>query len=1054
MSVDSRVEILEIPTYEYGPQDPNPPFQRRGPWGIYPYSMLDDLGTEARPREYRALVLENEYLLVTVLPELGGHLYSAVDKSTGREIFYRNHVVKPGLVALRGAWVSGGVEFNFPRGHTVTTVSPVDARMVSEPDGSATIWVGNVEQIFRMAWAVGVRLRPGTSRIETEVRLINRTPLPHPYYFWANAAVPAREDMHMIYPGRHVLTWVQMKKRPRPWPVHEGVDLSRYTAFSRGSDCFLMDSLEDFFGVYYDELDCGVVHVANVHECFGKKFFTWGVSEAGRLWDDILSDGDGPYCEIQSGRYVDQSTWRLMPPHYTESWVEYWYPVAGTGGFAHANREAAVNIEGTPAEVKWGLAVTESQRNATLRFSIGGRVVHEQTQDLSPARALKATLPRRPDWPQGPVTLTVVEASGREVVSHTEEQPPRTLSLPEYDDSRFPRVERTAGELLLKALRAEERGDKDFAVALYEQVLALDEDCLQAAVALGRLAIGRGELEAAVSRLARAAQAAPENPEAAYYLGIALRRSGRTEEAEYPLSRAAQSPEFAYAARVEWGQLLMQLRQWERAIYVLDQALGYHPQDTRAHCLRAAALRRTGQVREAAGAIEAFRAGAPQDRLAAAEAHLCASALGRPRVAARLLRELTELVPQEADPWHELAFDYLSAAMDEEAVSLLEAASKRVPPLRDHPLTHYLLGSLLARLGRQEEASKARDRAARLSPNLAFPHHWEFEGVLREAIAANPGDPRAHYHLGTLLYGQGRREEGLRAWELAAEGLTDYGVLHRSLGWGAREVRGDLEQSERWMRRAVASNPGDVRSQLELDDVLRDRRVDPAERLARLDAAPESVLRRGTIAIRQIACCLALGEWDRAVSLVTTHTFHRWEAEVRMRTVYVNVFVGRGVDRYLRNDLKGALEDFDQALEYPWNIRQGRYRHTSDARIYWCAGVVCEALGDTEAAHAHWSKGAEETHHPPFSELAIYHALCLRKVGRVEESEKTLGKALEIARQCAALAPDEPLAELTLGIALKAAGRTEEAAEALRRARALDPHLQTAKQLLESSTVV
>jgi len=231
VSVESRIEAIEIPTYVWGPEDPNPPFQRRGYWSIYPYSLMDDLGEEPRPVKYRAMVVENEYLRVIVLPELGGRLYSALDKPTGQEIFYRNNVVKPGLIGLRGAWVSGGIEFNFPRGHSVTTISQVDGRLVEEEDGSATVWVGNVERIFCMGWSVGIRLRPHSSVIETEIRLSNRTPLPHPYYFWANAGVPAREDMRLVYPCTKVQVW----DRTLNWPVHEGRD--RGEGFWRRAYC-------------------------------------------------------------------------------------------------------------------------------------------------------------------------------------------------------------------------------------------------------------------------------------------------------------------------------------------------------------------------------------------------------------------------------------------------------------------------------------------------------------------------------------------------------------------------------------------------------------------------------------------------------------------------------------------------------------------------------------------------------------------------------------------------------------------------------------------------
>ena len=155
---------LVLPTYELGPPDPNPAFadwQGRSRRPAYPYPILDNLTDRRVDKTYRAVCIENEYLRVTVLPELGGHLYAIFDKTANRDVLYTNHVVKYGLVAIRGAWVSGGIEWNFPDGHTVTTVSPVDYSMQTGPDGSAAVTVGDTERIQRMQWAVTVRLYPG-----------------------------------------------------------------------------------------------------------------------------------------------------------------------------------------------------------------------------------------------------------------------------------------------------------------------------------------------------------------------------------------------------------------------------------------------------------------------------------------------------------------------------------------------------------------------------------------------------------------------------------------------------------------------------------------------------------------------------------------------------------------------------------------------------------------------------------------------------------------------------------------------------------------------------
>ncbi len=1043
MSVEIREDVLDLLTYVWGDPDPNPPFQRSGHWRIYPYPLLDDIREEARVVRYRALIVENEYLHVTVLPELGGRIYSALCKRDGEEIFYRNSVVKPGLIALRGAWVSGGVEWNFPRGHSVTTVSPVDARTVEEEDGTATIWVGNIEQIYRMSWAVGIRLRPRSSLIETEILLANRTDMPHPYYFWANAAVPASDDMRLIYPGTRIKSWGGHSE----WPVREGKDLARYTAFEQANDVFLLDSLEDFFGVYYEDRDFGLAHVADVHQAFGKKFFTWGTADHGRMWSAALSDADGPYCEIQSGRFADQSTWQLMAPHWSERWTEWWYPVKGMGGFTWANKEAAVRVAGRGGKIECSAIVTRPRPQARMRVMSGDTLLREERADLSPDRPLRIEMPA--EEAGRAVTLTLLDADGREIIRHTQDQEPRTITLREERKAS----DASPGDLLRRGLRAEEQADPDMAWELYERALMIDPGCDQAALALGRLAIAHKPNQA-LTRIGAVAAQMPESAAAAYYLGVALARVDRDEEAEAAFWRAGAGPEFGHAARVELGLIALRRGEWEQAVSLLRESVESEPDDVRARVLLAAALRKAGEYKEAVAAVEAAVERSPTDRFALAEIHFCMAALSRPRLAARGLRQLQEMMPPDPEPWIELALDYMAAGLFEEAEELLTWGMARRAIVRRCPLTHYLLAYLQVRLGRGHDAASSRRRAAGLSPDLVFPHRWEMEALLREAAASNQEDNWAAYYLGNLLYSQGRYGEGLKQWQAAAGRDGEFSVLHRNLALAYREVEGDLERAERELRKAAALRPHDLRPYLELNAVLVERGAPPEARLAVLDSAPGMVQRRGSLAAQQTMCCIQLEDWDRAIDLLSIHTFHRWEMEFRMRRVYVEAYLGRGISRFDAGDLQGARADFEKALEYPVNLRIGRLPRPSDARAKWCAGAVCEALGDMAAARAHWEAAAAETHHHPGKEPAIYRALSLQRLGRAAEAEAQFETILATAQQCADLAPDDANAQFSLGLALKAAGKPGEAAAALRQALEIDPKMRRAQRLLDSETIL
>jgi len=1054
VAVQGYQETIEIPTYVLGPEDPNPPFQRRGYWDVYPYTMMDDIGEKARPVKYHALVLENEYVKVIVLPELGGRLYSAQDKQTGREIFYRNNVVKPGLIALRGAWISGGIEFNFPKGHTVTSVTPVDGRLVTEEDGAVTAWVGNVEKRYRMSWAVGLRLRPESSLIETEIRLSNRTALPHPYYFWANAAVPARFGMRMIYPCTRVRTW----GGHYDWPTDKGRDMATYDAYERQCDVFALNGLEDFFGVYYPDLDFGVCHVADVHDAFGKKMFTWGTSEEGRTWSGVLSDGDGPYCEMQSGRFVDQGTYRMLPPHHTLQWTEHWYAVKGTGGFAWANQEAAVRLVVENGAVDCGVLATRPFPGAKVRLLSGDKVVRKQSADLGPDQPLRLNVPKSAKW-KGPLAVSVLDGSGREIIRYREAQLPRTLPLRE---SPKPADPPTAGDLLRQAIKAEQGGEAQEARKLYQQALEKDAACLQAKVALGRMATLARPQEA-VDLLSEAAALAPESAEACYYLGIALRRAGRAEEAETELWKAAHDSAFAHAARIELGGLATSRGDWETAVEILTAADSCTVDDLRARCLLAAALRRSGLAEVALEVLATASSAGALDRLVLMETRFCALVLEKERLATQQLKALVKMLPPDADAWLELAMDYADTGMVDEARDVLQVGAEQVKVVNGSPLVHYALASWREAQGLKKEAAEHRATAKSLPLKYVFPYHWELEAILRDALAADAGDASAHSYLGLLLYAQGRREEALAEWEAAVQaGREDSYVLFRNLGWAQRDLKQDLAAAESWLRRAVGFQPDDVRPYLELNEVLRATRTSPEIRLAALDDAPWSVQRRGTIAAAQLDACIDLAQWDRALDELRTHTYHRWEGEFGMRGLWVNVNLGLGAERYDRGEHAEALESFQHALEYPKNLRIGRHARRLDARSHWCVGVGYEAVGDLESAKRHWEEAAAElphytgdlahfygTHAP---DLTVYRALALQKLGRAEEAEKDLAEL--VARLQGETNLEEVAAKFFLGLALKTQGKKAEAEAALRQALDLYPWMPRATRLLESETIL
>ncbi|HUB27889.1 MAG TPA: DUF5107 domain-containing protein, partial [Tepidisphaeraceae bacterium] len=204
-SVAAWSEQVNIPTYLPLPPDRNPMFlQRRVYQGssgkVYPLPFYDRIAEQRTPRQWTAVHIENDYLRVMILPELGGRIHSACDKSNGYDFIYRQQSIKPALVGLAGPWISGGIEFNWSQHHRPATFMPCDWVIEEHGDGSKTVWLGDHEPMGRMKSMHGVCLHPDRSFIELKVRLFNRTEFTQTFLWWANVGVRVHEKYQSFFP--------------------------------------------------------------------------------------------------------------------------------------------------------------------------------------------------------------------------------------------------------------------------------------------------------------------------------------------------------------------------------------------------------------------------------------------------------------------------------------------------------------------------------------------------------------------------------------------------------------------------------------------------------------------------------------------------------------------------------------------------------------------------------------------------------------------------------------------------------------------------------------
>lgn len=1045
--VEAWEEPLVIPTYQMGAEDPHPPFLRTTGWEIYPYTMQDDLRGEKKDCTYKAVVLENAYLRLTILPELGGHLYSAYDKTNGQEMFYRNRVIKPGLIALRGAWIATGIEFNFPRGHSTTSVSCVDHAMAAHPDGSVTVTVGDHERVYRMQWQVGITLYPDRAYVETEIRVHNRTMVPNRFYWWSNAAVRATADTQFPYPmtsayGRGIVRF----------PIHDGKDLSWYANHPTPGDLFARDAAADYFCCYHHDTRAGVVHVADHHESLGKKFFTWGTSQEGLQWGKVLSDGDGPYCEIQSGRFRDQGTWEVIEPHAVESWKEYWWPVKEMGSLVYANENAALGLS-LPAEdgehggCKGGVAVntTCAFSKAEVRLDVSGRTVYCRRVDVSPQHPFSDELLGPLDTRGKAVRLTFSASGGGEIASYT--QPVGQAELaPEPEWKTWPgskaEAQMSVQELYLVGHRKEKCGDEAGAEVLYHKALALDPGYVEAHASLGMLALKRGDWQGAETAFRKGLDRDGEHPASVYGLGRTLSGRGDLEGAGEVFGRLVRSPVYGPPAFYALGEMALRRKQFERAASLFERVLRVRPDDVKAMDMSAAALRRQGKIEEAGARLDQAQELFPTDLLSHAERYFLSLEQGADPLVSRAC--LTRMLRGEAQSCLELSVDYGEAGLIEEAIgvlSLYEATSAE-----PHAMVLYHLGYCHRLEGKRRQALKYYGLGAKAPRDYVFPHRLESLAVLRDALSACPTDANAHYYLGNLLYAKRRFQEAQASWKRSAELDGDFSVVHRNLGLAYWKVEGDLAAAVEEYERAIGCSPDDWRLYLELDKVYESSDQEE-KRLALLESAPACVGERGEVAWREAALRVAREEYDRAIELLGTHTFNQWEGAVGLRQVYLDAFLGRGEAAYRAGEYEGALRDFAAALEYPANLGMGRPASPQDAQAAYLAGLACEALGRAAEAGAYWGRAASEEHEKG-SPLRYYEALSLAKLNdhakasEVFEDLVAQGKALLEAGQ------DTAKAHYLMGLGYEGKGERHKAVQAFGEALEADPRYSPARKEL------
>ena len=1034
--VEASEEIASIPTYPFGLADQNPIFYTgrvyQGAQGrVYPYAMRDILSDEKSDAPYRILRLENEYVKLGIAPDLGGRIFQATDKTDDYDFFYRQHVVKPALIGMLGAWISGGVEWNIPHHHRPSTFMPVDWAIAENDDGSKTVFVGETELRHRMKWNVATKLYPGKSLVEAEVTVENRSPYIQSILSWANVSVHCNENYQVIFPPTVQFGTGHSKTAFSDWPIDGGVDISwwkNHTEVSRS--VFAWDFDSDFLAGYDFGKDAGTVHVGNVHVVAGKKFFLWGNHERARVWDNALTDDDGSYLELMVGGWSDnQPDYSWIGPGETRRYKHYWFPISKIRHVKNANLNGAINLEKVNAsEVFVGYCPTEKRDGVAATLFVDSKPVWSKTFDVAPGAPFVENVKLDQSLDKEPLAVVVTDSSGHELISYRtvvlepKEKPEPVAPFGKPEDYK------TVEELYLAGVRLEQfhNGQRD-PMEFYNEALKRDPGDARVNTAVGIRLLRDGKWSEGAERLQKALERLERNytrvrdGEPHYYLGLALRRMGREKEAEDQFWRASWTTGYQSAAFYQLAELAARRGSQLEALELIERSLTVNADNPKALTFKAWAIRRVLAARQKdLGALSNYVAGNrvfqtdelareraveilddvlkrnPLDYAAALEksfvlnedvaATFAAIEDGRGVLDSRL--DSAVIRQQEL---LETVSDYLNRGAFDDARALLEAAIAYGEPFSNVSTIRYYLGwTILQETGDESAAIERFKEASKLSNAYVFPFRPEELAMYAAIVNLCKDDAQALYEYGDLLYFLNEPKRAEERWRESTQARPEFGRAWRNLGFAAGQEK-RYDEALAYYRQALKDDGSDPRFIYEEDQLAAKAGVAASERIATLRKYRPAVFMYDDCVARYVELCNETGDFDEAIDVLANRHFHVWEGGRDVHSLFVDARLLRGIKRLDAKDYDGALKDCQTAADWPANFEAAPpLGGGQNAKIAFLTGLVYEKQGNAREASQSFEKCVDPKNAPNTvrSEQTFYRVLALRKLGRDEDASR------------------------------------------------------------------
>jgi len=1011
------VEKVVIPTYEIGEAEKNPVFLDKrvyqGSSGkVYPYPTVERISNERTDKEYTAVWLENEYIKVMVLPELGGRIQRAYDKTNGYDFVYYNHVIKPALVGLTGPWISGGIEFNWPQHHRPTTFLPVDYVLSENEDGSRSVLLHDVDQMYGTKGLMKFTLYPGKAYIEITGQLYNRTSIPQTFLWWANPAVPVNENTQSIFPPDVHAVMDHGKRDVSRFPIatgvyykkdySEGVDISRYKNIPVPTSYMAEKSKYDFVGGYDYGVGAGILHVADHHISPGKKQWTWGCGDFGKAWDRNLTDEDGPYVELMTGVYTDnQPDFTWLKPFEEKTFKQYFMPYKAVGQVKNASTEAVIHLsyeEGTAKVIVYATGVYE---NAQIVLTAAGRKVLEETAKISPVDIFETEI--RLSGVREEELHLAVYAEGNCLVEYR----PEKAEIPKLPEparaAKAPEEIMTNEELYLTGQHIEQYRHATYLPdPYYLEGLKRDPGDIRINNAYGLLLMRRGCFADGENCFRKALERLternpnPYNSEAYYLLGLALLYQGKDGEAYDSFFKATWSNEqqemsYYYLAAIDAKE-----KKFAKAYGHIEKALVKNAHNIKARGLKAYLLRKLGREGEAAAWIAGNLELDPFDFVSCNEQIALSGekALG-------LRAALNEKMRDFQENYLMTARDYAEFGAYREAMEVLGACTK------EYPMLYYYKAYYANVLGQEEAVAELLGKAERAIPDYCFPNKLEDIAVLQFAIEKGCR-AKAGYYLGNLFYDKLQWEQSVSLWEASVEAAPEFPTAWRNLSLAYYNKLKDPEKAKLAMEKAFALDPTDVRIFLELDQLYKKLGRTFEERLANYEKHKELIDKRDDLYMEYITLVNLSGDHEKAYKCMMGHRFHPWEGgEGKITTQYTLALLELARRALGEKNFEEAEKLIRDALIYPENLGEGKLEGTKDNHLYYHLGLALEGQGKEEEAEECFRMATVGTDEPAGAmyyndqpaDMILYQGLAYLKLGKVREAKSRFYRLIDYGEQ-------------------------------------------------------